>query len=87
MSERYQGRADDITAPVRRGFAISASNSTDLAAEIRAIYVGGAGDLAAVLSSGDEVSFVGLAGGTVLPVRVRRVKATGTSATYLLGLY
>lgn len=87
MSEKYQGRADDIVAPARGGFAITTSDSTDLAAETRAIYVGGAGDLVAVLASGDEVSFVGLAGGTLLPVRARRIKATGTSATHLVGLH
>lgn len=87
MSEKYQGRADDVTAPARGGFAIAPSDSTDLSTETRAIYVGSAGDLVAVLSSGSELSFVGLAGGTVLPVRARRVKATGTSAGYLLGLY
>lgn len=87
MSEKYQGRADDVTSPARGGFAITPSDSTDLSTETRAIYVGTAGDLVAVLSSGSELSFVGLAGGMVLPVRARRVKATGTSAGYLLGLY
>lgn len=87
MTEKYECRADAITAPARRGFAITANDATDLAAETRAVYVGVAGDLAVVLSSGDEVSFAGLAGGTLLPVRARRVKATGTTATQLLGLY
>ncbi len=87
MSEKYQGRADDVAAPARGGFAITASDSTDLVTETRAIYVGGAADVVTVLASGDELTFVGLAGGTVLPVRACRVKATGTSATYLVGLY
>ena len=87
MSEKYQGRADDIGAPARGGFAITTSDSADLLAETRAIYVGSAGDLVAVLASGDEVTFVGLAGGTVLPVRAKRVKATGTTAGDLVGLY
>ena len=87
MTEKYEGRADNAAAPARRGFAITASDASDLTAETRAIYVGSAGDLVAVLSSGDEVTFTGLAGGTVLPVRVRRVKATGTTAAQLVGLY
>lgn len=87
MTEKYQGRAEDIAAPARRGFAIVATDASDLVAETRAIYVGSAGDLAAVLSSGDEVTFTGLGGGTLLPVRAKRVKATGTSAGQLVGLY
>lgn len=87
MTEKYQGRADGITAPVRHGFAIGAADGADLAAETRAIYVGGAGNLRLVLASGDEVTFTGLLAGTLLPVRATRVKATGTTATQLLGLY
>ena len=87
MTEKYEGRAENITAPARRAFAITASDTNDLAAETRAIYVGSAGDLVAVLSSGDEVTFAGLGGGTLLPVRARRIKASGTSAGQLVGLY
>ncbi len=87
MSENFGGRADNIVAPARRGFAITASDAVDLVAETRAIYVGAGGDVSVVLSSGDEVGFAGLAGGTLLPVRVRRVKASGTTAGQLVGLY
>ncbi|MDC9824082.1 hypothetical protein PRN20_10065 [Devosia sp. ZB163] len=87
MTERYQGRAEDIAAPARRGFAITASDVADLAAETRAVYIGSGGDLAVVLSSGDEVSFAGLTGGSLLPIRARRIKSTGTTATFLVGLY
>ncbi|MDB5539302.1 MAG: hypothetical protein JWQ89_1029 [Devosia sp.] len=87
MSEKYQGRADDIAAPARRGFQITPNDATDFTAETRAIYIGSAGDLVVVLVSGDEVSFVGLSGGALLPVRARRVKSTGTTATHLVGLY
>ena len=87
MTERYQGRADDIAAPARCGFAITASDVADLTAETRAVYIGSGGDLAVVLSSGDEVSFAGLAGGSLLPIRARRIKSAGTTATFLVGLY
>lgn len=87
MTDKYQGRADSIVAPVRRGFAIAANDGTDLGDETRAIYIGGGGSLSVVLSSGDEVTFAGLPAGTLLPVRAIRVKATGTTATLLLGLH
>ena len=84
---RYSGRADAISAPAQRGFAITPSDASDLAAETRGLWVGASGDLALVLASGDEVTLVGAVGGTVLPLRVKRVKATGTTATQLVGLY
>lgn len=87
MTEKFVGRAESIAAPASRGFAITANDADDLAAETRAIYVGGAGSLALVLASGDEVTFTGLTAGTFLPVRAVRVKTTGTSATQLVGLY
>lgn len=87
MAEQYEGRAEDIAAPARRGFAITASDAVDLAAETRAIYVGSGGALAVVLSSGDEVVLAGIAGGAILPLRVSRVLATGTTAGDLVALY
>lgn len=87
MTEQFEGRAQDVAAPARRGFSITTSDTTDLTAETRAIYVGAAGDLALILSSGDAVTLAGVAGGSILPLRVTRVKATGTTATQLVGLY
>ncbi len=58
----------------------------DLAAETRGLWIGASGDLALVLASGDEVTIAGAVGGTLLPLRVTRVKATGTSAALLVGL-
>jgi len=84
---RFTGRADAISAPAQRGFAITPNDAADLAAETRGLWIGASGDLALVLASGDEVSLVGAVGGSVLPLRVRRIKATGTTATQLVGLY
>lgn len=84
---RYTGRADAISAPAQRGFAITPSDAVDLAAETRGLWIGASGDLALVLASGDEITLAGALGGTVLPLRVRRVRATGTTATQLVGLY
>ena len=84
---RYSGRADAINAPAQHGFAITPSDSVDLAAETRGLWVGGSGDLALTMASGDEVTVAGAVGGSLLPLRIRRVRATGTTATALVGLY
>lgn len=87
MTQRFSGRSEDVTAPIRRGFSITPSDASNLAAEIRALYVGSAGDLELVLASGDAVSLAGVPGGSLLPLRVSRVKASGTTAGLLVGLY
>lgn len=71
-------------------FAITPSDTDELATGARLIYVGGAGDVK--LSGVDDPS--GHAGtvlkavpaGTLLRVTARKVFASGTTATFLVGL-
>ncbi len=51
------------------------------------IYVGGAGNLKVLTEGDDEVTFAGVIKGTILPVQVKKVFATGTTATNLLVTY
>ena len=53
----------------------------------RALYVGGAGDLAVRMADGTRARLRRVPAGTLLPVRVARVLATGTSATRVVGLW
>lgn len=51
-----------------------------------ALYVGGAGNITVINSSGHSVAFVALPVGTILPVSGTRVMATGTTATNLVAM-
>lgn len=84
--DQFNGRADAPDAPAASAFAISPADGVPLERATRGIYVGGAGTLAVVMGSGETAIFLGVAGGTVLPLRVREVSATGTTATGLVGL-
>lgn len=86
MVDRFSAHAGGLNAPASHGFAIAAHDSNELAEVTRAIYVGGAGALALVMESGASLTLSGIAGGTLLPLRARLVKATGTTATNLVGL-
>lgn len=69
------------------GFAITPNDGVDLATNTRGIYVGGAGNVAVILEDDTaSVTFVAPPVGSVLPIRARRVLATGTTATNLIGL-
>jgi hypothetical protein len=72
--------------PARHATAISPHNSNELSYITRALYVGGAGDVKVTMQGGEEVTFVGVLAGTLLPIKVRKVFSTGTSATDLIGL-
>lgn len=58
---------------------------TDLDEYTRALYVGGAGNVTVLTAGGDTVTFVGVVGSTILPIRCRQVKAA-TTATNIIGL-
>lgn len=53
----------------------------------QALYVGGAGNVRVLMAGGQDVVFVGVPAGTILPVSVTRVFATNTTATNILRLH
>lgn len=78
-------------SPAGYAWAVTKDDTNDLSKHARAIYVGGAGDLAVQAFDPStnklaNVTFVGLAAGTLLPVRTKRVLATGTTATSIVAL-
>lgn len=79
--------SNDSTAPASGFAAITISDSVDLTYVTRAVYVGGAGNLVAVDEQNNPVTFTGVTAGTVLPIRVRRVNLTSTTATALVALW
>ena len=51
------------------------------------LYVGAAGDVQVITVGGDNVTFVGVNEGTFLPVLVKQVVSTSTTATSILALW
>lgn len=51
------------------------------------VYVGAGGNVRVMTAQGDDVVFVGVLGGTVVPVQAIRVFATNTTATSLVAVY
>ena len=74
-------------------YDVSASDSLDLelfrtrGLLTSGIYVGTAGDVAAVSQDGTAVIFDGVPAGTTLNIAVRRINSTGTAASDILALY
>lgn len=86
MPDRFQYSTPSLSGPASHAFAVTPSDGSDLSETTRALYVGTGGALSAVMASGVTVTFGSLASGTLLPVRVTRVLATGTTASAILGL-
>jgi hypothetical protein len=73
--------------PASNGEAVTPHDSNTLTYVSRALYVGGAGDVAVILLGGQTLTFSAVPAGTILPVRAKQVKSTGTTATLILSLY
>ena len=66
-------------------FAITPHNSTKFARRARAFYVGAGGDITVLTGAGDVVQLKDVPQGSVIPLEVVRVNATGTTASSLVG--
>ena len=87
MTDSFQKHSRSLTSPPEQAVAVVPADRTDLACVTRAIYVGGAGDLRVRMQGGAEVTFAAVPAGALLPLRVKRVLAAGTSATAIVALW
>lgn len=71
--------------PYNRAAVITKSDTVDLPVKADAVYVGGAGIVAAVLEDGSIVEFTAVAG-QIIPIKVKRVNSTNTTATLMVAL-
>lgn len=86
MADTFDGFRGGLTAPMTDGVAVTTSDSTVLTTT-RALFVGGAGNLSVVMSSGTTVTLTGVIAGSWIPLRVTKVKATGTTATNIAAFW
>ena len=87
ISDPFASVTDTLISPARHAFAITPDDGAPLQKATKAIYVGGSGDLNLRLIDGaEDVTLRNVAAGSVLAVRVAAIKATGTSATDIVGL-
>jgi len=81
--------ASGITSPAANAKDITKAD-TDLDDFTRSIYVGGTGDLA-VRMAGDEgdidVIFKAVPAGSILPIRVKQIRSTDTTATLIIAMW
>jgi hypothetical protein len=77
----------DATVSARRAAEVVTSNTVTYESPTRGVYVGVGGNVKVDMVSGGTVTFVGVVAGTLLPIQVERIYATGTTATSMVALY
>lgn len=90
VSDPFPNVSDTIDSVAYRFAPVTPHDATMLADFPKALYVGTAGDVVVLpLYSDTAVTFKGVPAGTLLPIRCRRVNATGTAqaAGDIIALY
>lgn len=86
-----RGQEGPIDAPVTRAVAVTPSDSAEVSnggVFPRALYIGVGGDVTVDMAeTGTDILFKNTQSGQVLPIRVKKVKETGTGATDIVALY
>lgn len=81
------GEGYALDSPAAHAAVVVPNNTTNLASDTRAIFVGGAGNINLRTVGGEDVLFTGVVAGTVLPIRARRIYATNTTATNMVAMW
>jgi hypothetical protein len=88
MIDMFKTHARSLTSPPEDAVTITPSDAAGAMSHVtRAIYVGAAGDIALLMQSGATVVLRGVPSGSFLPLRVRQVLATGTTADGIVGFW
>ena len=86
-SDKFDRAVDSVIAPARNCFSITPSDVGELPVLPKAIYVGNGGDIVLRAVEGCcDVLFVNVASGTILDIRATSIRATGTTASSIVGL-
>jgi hypothetical protein len=76
-----------VRDPSGEPFVAALSDTVDFERVAKALYVGGGGNIALIAEdSNTAVTFSAVPSGYILPVRVRRILVTGTTASNIIGL-
>lgn len=85
-NDPFSTYADSPDAPAVRAFAIVPSDSAELPSVTRSIYVGTSGDVTLrPLRGTADVTYRNVPDGAYITIRASHVRATGTTASDLVG--
>lgn len=79
-------RTADATVSAYDAASVTPNDSTDIR-PTRALFVGAAGDIKVDMALGTTLTFANVQAGSILPVQVKRVYSTDTTATDIVALY
>tara|TARA_Y100000310_G_scaffold239557_1_gene243186 strand:- start:3080 stop:3346 length:267 start_codon:yes stop_codon:yes gene_type:complete len=88
MSDAFENNKAGLTSPAENAAAVTPADDTDLATSSRALWIGTAGDVEVDMVGGEtEVVFSSVPAGTLLPIRVSRVRDANTTASNIVAVW
>ena len=88
MADNFNIFDSDLSSPGKNAYNVTPSDGADLSFTSRALYVGTSGNIN-VIMAGDtaNTTFTNVQNGTTLPIRVKKVWTTGTTASNIVCIY
>lgn len=86
MADKFSGLTESLSSPPSDLIAVTPDDATDLAQVSRALNAATAGTIRVTTREGTTGSIT-VAAGIIIPIRVRRIWATGTTATGIVALF
>lgn len=86
MADRFSKAYSTLESPATRAAAITPNDNADLPNVTRFLLVGVAGDVSVIMANDTSAVTLKLPAG-IHPLRVKRVRVTGTVATNLVALF
>lgn len=87
MANTFQALNGEVITPSNTNNLTLSGGSIEAGETGACIYVGTGGNLRVTMLGGQDITFRNLPSGAFLPIQVKKVWATGTTATDLLSLY
>lgn len=86
MNDRFRTGGDSVTAPARCAFAITPHDTQPLPLVTKGLCVGTSGEIALRAIDSEADVTLNVVAGQLLPIRITHVRASGTTASGLVGL-
>lgn len=86
-TDSFRSHTRSLISPPEAAAALAPDDTARLPHVTRALYVGTGGDVVVEVLSGAVVRLANVQPGSVLPLRIVRVLASGTTAGDLVGLW
>lgn len=87
MADIFEKQVVLLDSPMEEAFDITPSDTTALSQVTRGLSVNGAGNVSVEMGAANTVVTLALTVGVIHRIRVKKVRATGTTATGIVGFY